>query len=81
VSTSFQSHALVGQAPDGLLKGKRFAITPEHCAEAVARGVERDARTVVTPRIGWALIAAQRLFPAIVEAQMKKIYRTVTKQV
>jgi short-subunit dehydrogenase len=80
VSTSFQSHALVGQAPDRLLKGKRFAITPEQCAEAVARGVERDARTVVTPRIGWALIAAQRLLPAIVEAQMMKIYRTVTKQ-
>ena len=74
VKTDFQAHALVGQAPDRLLKGRKFAITPEQCAEAVARGVERDARTVVTPRSGWALIALQRLFPAVAERQMKKIY-------
>ena len=54
VSTAFQSHALVGRPPDRLLKGKKFAITAEQCAEAVARGVERDARTVVTPAVGWA---------------------------
>src|SRR5580704_16323095 len=51
VKTGFQSHALVGQPPDRLLKGKAFAITAEQCAAAVARGVERDARTVVTPAI------------------------------
>src|SRR5437868_791596 len=49
VSTDFQTHALVGQAPGSLLKGRRFAITPGQCAQAVACGVERDARTVVTP--------------------------------
>ncbi len=79
VSTGFQSHALVGHAPDRLLKGRRFAITAEQCAEAVARGVERNARTVVTPASGWALIAMQRLFPRIVEAQMTKIYQGVDK--
>lgn len=79
VSTAFQSHALAGAAPDRLLRGRRFAITAEQCAAAVARGVERDARTVVTPRIGWALIAAVRLFPRIVEAQMAKIRRSVTQ--
>ena len=76
VRTGFQSHALVGQPPDRLLKGKKFAITAEQCAAAVARGVERNARTVVTPAIGWALIVAQRLFPSVVEAQMRKIYQS-----
>ncbi len=75
----FQGHALVGRPPDSLLRGKKFAITAEQCAKAVARGVERDARTVVTPALGWALIAAQRLFPTIVEAQMRKIYRSHAK--
>jgi short-subunit dehydrogenase len=75
VKTGFQGHALVGQPPDRLLKGKKFAITPEQCAEAVARGVERNARTVVTPASGWALILAQRLLPSVVEAQMISIYR------
>lgn len=75
VRTEFQGHALVGRPPDRLLRGKKFAITPEQCAEAVARGVERNARTVVTPASGWALILAQQLFPSLVEAQMKKIHR------
>jgi short-subunit dehydrogenase len=75
VKTEFQGHALVGQPPDRLLRGKKFAISAEQCAEAVARGVERNARTVVTPASGWALILAQRLFPSLVEAQLKKIYR------
>jgi short-subunit dehydrogenase len=79
VKTGFQEHALVGQPPGRLLKGKKFAITAEQCAEAVARGVERNARTVVTPAIGWALVAAQRLFPSLVQAQMMKIYRSEAK--
>jgi len=76
VKTGFQGHVLVGEAPDRLLKGKKFAITAEQCAKAVARGVERNARTVVTPAVGWALVAAQRLLPSLVEAQMRKIYRS-----
>jgi short-subunit dehydrogenase len=76
VKTDFQSHALVGRPPDRLLKGKKFAITAEECARAVADGVERDARTVVTPKSGWVLIVLKRLFPNLVEAQMKKIYRS-----
>jgi short-subunit dehydrogenase len=76
VQTGFQGHALVGRPPDRLLKGKKFAITAEQCAKAVARGVERNKRTVVTPALGWALIAATRLFPSLVEAQMIKIYRS-----
>jgi short-subunit dehydrogenase len=76
VKTEFQSHALVGSPPDRLLKGKKFAITAEECARAVAGGVEREARTVVTPKSGWVLIVLKRLFPNLVEAQMKKIYRS-----
>jgi short-subunit dehydrogenase len=75
VKTDFQAHALVGQAPDRLKSARRFAITPQQCAEAVARGVERDARTVVTPAIGWVFVVLQRLFPSLVEGQMSKIYR------
>ena len=73
VKTDFQAHALGTRPPTGIVKGKRFAITAEECADAVARGVERDARTVVTPRIGWLLVALSRLFPAIVESRLAAI--------
>jgi len=73
VKTAFQSHVLAGQPPEKVLQGKRFAITPERCADAIARGVERDARTVVTPATGWLFILAERLLPAFVDARMAAI--------
>ena len=74
VDTHFQSHILGGQVPPGVARYRRFRITAGQCAEAIARGVERNARTVVTPRAGWLLIAFARLFPGLVEAQLEKIY-------
>ena len=52
---------------------RRFAITPEECAGAIAHGVERDARTVMVPRMGWILVAFTRLFPRVVESKLAAI--------
>ena len=76
VQTGFQGNVLVGRPPEKLVRSKKFAITAEQCAKAVARGVERNKRTVVTPGVGWAFIAAARLFPSLVEAQMSKMNRS-----
>jgi short-subunit dehydrogenase len=73
VKTEFQAHALGTRPPDSIMKGRRFAITPERCAAAIVRGVERDARTVVVPRIGWIFIALSRLFPRLVESKLAAI--------
>ena len=43
--------------------------------EAIAGGVERNARTVLTPRIGWIFVAFSRLFPGIVESRLAAINR------
>jgi len=73
VRTNFQQHALGGEAPPRVTRSKRFAISPEKCAEAIARGVERDARQVIAP--GWSrlAVAAQRLFPGLMERQLAAI--------
>jgi short-subunit dehydrogenase len=76
VKTGFQQNVRAGQTPEKVKNARRHAITPEHCAEAIRRGVERDARTVVTPRSGWLLVLAMRLFPAFVEARMAQINGT-----
>jgi hypothetical protein len=73
VKTGFQSHVLAGRPPEKVLQGKRFAITAGQCAAAIVRGVERDARTVVTPRGGWLFVMAERLFPDFVDARMTAI--------
>jgi len=73
VKTEFQAHALGTRPPDPIVKGRRFAITPDKCAAAIARGVERDARTVVVPRIGWILVALNCLFPRTVESKLAAI--------
>jgi short-subunit dehydrogenase len=73
VKTEFQAHALGTRPPDAIMKGRRFAITPEECAEAIVRGLERGARTVVVPRIGWIFVALNRLFPRTVESKLAAI--------
>ena len=70
VKTRFQQNARAGEAPERVVQGRRFAITAAECAVAIRRGVERDARTVMTPRTGWLLVALARLFPAAVEARL-----------
>jgi len=73
VKTDFQAHALGSRPPGPIAKGRKFAISAEKCAEAIARGVERDARTVVVPRIGWLLVALSRLLPGFVESRLTAI--------
>jgi short-subunit dehydrogenase len=76
VKTGFQKNVLAGQPPDEVLRGRRMAITAAECALAIRRGVERGARTVNAPRAGGLLVAAMRLFPAIVERRMAKMNGT-----
>jgi short-subunit dehydrogenase len=72
VKTPFQSHA-IGAPPQKIANAKSHAITAEQCAQAIARGVEREARTVVTPGIGWLLIWLQRLAPSMVDSRLARI--------
>jgi short-subunit dehydrogenase len=73
VKTAFQQNVLGGSPPESVLKGRRFAITAEQCARAMARGIERDARTVVVPRAGWLFVALERLMPGFVDARMAAV--------
>jgi len=75
VKTEFQRHVLAGRPPEKVLQGKRFAITAAQCARAILRGVERNARTVVTPATGWLFVMAERLLPSFVDSRMAAINR------
>jgi len=75
VLTEFQRRA-VGEIPPQVVRGRRFAITAAECAADIRRGVERDARTVMSPRVGWLLVALARLLPRVVEARMARMNGT-----
>ena len=75
VKTRFQENALAGTPPKLAGLRQRWAITPERCAEDIARGLERSARTVVTPRTGWIMVALARIAPALVDWQLERTYR------
>ena len=75
VRTGFQQNVLAGQPPDLGPAMRRWSITPEKCARDLVRGVERGARTVVTPRSGWLMIAAARLFPGVTDNVLGSTYR------
>ncbi|MGH9658585.1 MAG: SDR family NAD(P)-dependent oxidoreductase [Bryobacteraceae bacterium] len=74
VQTGFQQHVLDGRPPGRIQRGRKMAITAEQCAEAIARGVERDARTVIAPAWLWAAIAVARLFPGPFDRYLAGIY-------
>lgn len=72
VNTDFQAHAAGPRPPERVIQGKRFSISAEECAEAIAHGIEHRKRTVVAPRKGWLLIWANWFFPALVESQLER---------
>jgi short-subunit dehydrogenase len=76
VTTGFQKNVSAGEAPPKVKRGRRFAITAEQCAAAIRRGVERDARTVMAPAVGWSFVLAGRLFPSIVQNKMAELNET-----
>ncbi len=75
VRTKFQQNILSGKAPDLGEAARRWAITPERCAADLVKGLERNARTVVTPASGWLLVALHHLFPRLIGWQFEKIYK------
>jgi short-subunit dehydrogenase len=70
VQTAFQQNVLGGQPPSDIQRARRMAITPEQCARDIRRGVERQARTVLSPASGWWLVALYRLFPGEAQRRM-----------
>ena len=76
VKTGFQQHVTAGEAPEKVKQSRRFAVTAEECAVAIRRGVERDARTVLSPAAGWILVGLMRLFPSVVEGRMAEMNET-----
>ena len=77
VKTGFQGNVIGGRVPPAVERGRRFGITAGECAEAMARGVEKNKRTVMAPPVGWVLVGLSRLFPAIVDWQMHRMYRSL----
>ncbi len=74
VETGFAGHVLEGGLSRRIERTRKFSISAEHCAEAIVHGVERGARTVMTPRLGWLLVALERLLPGLVDRQMARLY-------
>jgi short-subunit dehydrogenase len=74
VLTDFQKNVLAGRPPEAISRHRHAAISAGECARAIVRGVERDARTVVTPWTGWLLVAAERLFPGLVDSRLELIH-------
>jgi short-subunit dehydrogenase len=72
VRTGFQRNAL-GETASATASEGVFTIDAEQCANAIIRGVERGASTVVTPWTGWLFIALERLLPGLVHARLAAI--------
>jgi short-subunit dehydrogenase len=74
VQTGFQEHVISGRPPALVGRMRKWTITSAKCAEDIVRGLERGARTVVTPWSGWMLIGLARVSPRLVERLLAKVY-------
>lgn len=72
VRTEFHRHVLGGPPNGAERRGRPGEVTAEECARAIMDGIERNKRTVVIPRIAWALIVASRLFPVTVDNILRR---------
>jgi short-subunit dehydrogenase len=77
VKTPFQQNALSGKPPQVLQRTKRFAITPERCAADTIRGMDRGARTVITPASGHLLHWLYQMAPWLVDKQFARYNRSL----
>ena len=73
VDTPFRKNVLQGEIPEQVAGQKRFMITAEQCAEATLDALRRKKNTIVTPRIGWVLVALARLLPGVLFSRMAKM--------
>lgn len=75
VRTQFHAHSIGGPPAGATTRGRLFEVTPEHCAMRIADGVQRNSRTIVTPRAAWMLVAASRLFPGTTDRFLANLIR------
>ena len=78
LATDFQKHPLAGSAPPNLLRRRPLFTTPDACASAIVRGVERSSNTVITPWQAHFFVAAARLFPGRTEHSLEKLWRAAS---
>ncbi|MDX2269608.1 MAG: SDR family oxidoreductase [Bryobacter sp.] len=79
VKTPFQSNVLAGRPPLMLQRTKKFGITPEQCARAIRKGIERESRTVVTPPSGHFLNWAYHFAPRVIDKMFAKYNRELAQ--
>lgn len=73
VDTNFQAHAAGPAPPDQVVAGKRFAVSARECAAAIVDGIAHRRKMVVTPRVGWFLVWANRFLPGFIESRMERV--------
>ena len=75
VRTPFFGNMLEGATNKTPAGRGAFSLTAEQCAEAIRTGILKRKRTVVLPRLGWLMIAMERLFPASTHSVMARVLR------
>ena len=77
VQTPFQANVIAGQPPEILRTTRRFAISPQVCAEAIVAGILGNKRTVTTPLSGKFLEWAYAIAPSLVDRQFARYNRNL----
>lgn len=70
VRTEFHAHTIGGPPAHAKRRGRPAEIAAEDCARRIADGVERNRRTIVTPKRAYTLVLAHSVVPGLVEGAL-----------
>lgn len=69
VETRFLENSSGPKPADGAVRGRKYAVSPGVCAEAIVQGIEQRKKSVVTPRAGMIPLVISRLIPDFFESR------------
>jgi short-subunit dehydrogenase len=79
IRTRFGDNRLSGDVPAFMRQPASVVASPEECARAIVRGVERDSSGVFTPLSARLFVSAHRLFPGLVERELARRHSALGK--
>ena len=79
ILTEFQKNVIGEPPPAFMTQSRSMAISPEQCAEDIARGIEREARTVYSPGYYKWFVLVSRMFGGLLENRFRRMLEAAEK--
>jgi uncharacterized protein len=80
VNSNFQANVVSGRPASHLAELRKFAISPQECADKICAAIQKDRQQLIVPGYyRWSVLASQ-LFPGLFANYLRRTYRRMLKE-